>query len=104
HHMATDRAGQLETGIGAEDPSRPLRGCDLLGSRPIQHLHITPAGRCILCCQDYYENWIGGDLNRSSIREVLEGPEMAKLRRWTYGVEEAPADFLCRTCVFAIRD
>lgn len=103
HHMATDRAGQLETGVGAEDPSRPLRGCDLLGSRPIQHLHITPSGKCILCCQDYYENWIGGDLHRSSIREVLEGPEMARLRRWTYGVEEAPADFLCRTCVFAIR-
>jgi hypothetical protein len=28
---------------------------------------------------------------------------MARLRRWTYGVEEAPDDFLCRRCEFAIR-
>jgi hypothetical protein len=33
---------------------------------------------------------------------VLAGEEMAKMRRWTYGVEEAPDDFICRTCVWAI--
>jgi len=26
------------------------------------------------------------------------------LRRWTYGVEEAPDDFLCRQCEFALGD
>jgi len=33
----------------------------------------------------------------------LGGETMARLRRWTYGVEEAPDDFLCRRCEFAIR-
>jgi len=35
--------------------------------------------------------------------EVLEGEEMAKMRRWAYGVDEAPDDFICRTCSFAIQ-
>ena len=29
--------------------------------------------------------------------------EMAKMRRWVYGVEEAPDDFICRTYVFALQ-
>ena len=60
------------------------------------------AGACIICCQDYDENYVVGDLTRASIRDVLAGEEMARIRRWTYGVEEAPADFICRTCVFAL--
>jgi hypothetical protein len=96
-----DRAGWLDVGLRTEKVTK-LGGCDLVGSRPIQHLHITPAGKCVLCCQDYDENYVVGDLNRSTIDEVLAGDEMAKMRRWIYGVEEAPDDFICRTCVFAL--
>ena len=100
-HRATDRAGWLSTGHHVERKKK-LAGCDLIGSRPIQHLHITPAGKCILCCQDYDEVHIVGDLAMSSVREVLAGEEMAKMRRWVYGIEEAPEDFMCRTCEFAL--
>jgi Radical SAM superfamily/Iron-sulfur cluster-binding domain len=96
-----DRAGWLDVGVKTM-PKRKLAGCDLLGSRPIQHLHITPRGACVLCCQDYDENYVVGDLATSSVAEVLAGEEMAKMRRWTYGVDEAPDDFICRTCVWAI--
>src|SRR5262249_22670307 len=44
-----------------------------------------------------------GDVTAQSIVEVLEGEEMAKMRRWGYGVDEAPDDFICRTCAFALR-
>jgi hypothetical protein len=100
--QAQDRAGWLDVGMKTMTPKRNLAGCDLIGSRPIQHLHITPRGACILCCQDYDENYVVGDLTSSTIAEVLAGDEMAKMRRWTYGVEEAPEDFICRTCVWAI--
>lgn len=100
-HLAQDRAGWLDVGIKTLQKITNLAGCDLIGSRPLQHLHITPAGKCVLCCQDYDENYVVGDLNAGSIAEVLEGDEMAKMRRWTYGVEEAPDDFICRTCVWA---
>jgi MoaA/NifB/PqqE/SkfB family radical SAM enzyme len=102
-HHATDRAGWLDLGLKRPEPIRNLAGCDLLGSRPLQHLHITPSGKCILCCQDYDENYVVGDVSTSSIAGVLEGPEMAKMRRWVYGVEEAPDDFICRTCTWALQ-
>ena len=101
HHVVMDRAGWLDVGLKAADPSRRLAGCDNIGSRPVQHLHITPHGKCVLCCEDYDENYVVGDLTGSTITEVLEGDELAKMRRWVYGIEEAPADFMCRDCVFA---
>ena len=74
----------------------------VIGSRPIQHLHITPAGKCVICCHDYDEKYVVGDLTTATIDEVLRGPEMAKIRRWTYGIEEAPDDYICRSCTFAL--
>ncbi|MEP6801246.1 MAG: radical SAM/SPASM domain-containing protein [Acidobacteriota bacterium] len=83
-------------------PKRKLRGCELMGSRPFEHLHVTATGKAVLCCQDYYERLTVGDLKTQSVAEILGGDAMARLRRWTYGVEEAPADFLCRRCEFAV--
>jgi MoaA/NifB/PqqE/SkfB family radical SAM enzyme len=103
HHVVMDRAGWLDVGMKAADRNRPMAGCDNVGSRPLQHLHITPRGRCVLCCEDYDENYVVGDLRAQTIAQVLEGDELAKLRRWVYGLEEAPDDFMCRDCVFARR-
>jgi hypothetical protein len=83
-------------------PVKELRGCELMGSRPFEHLHITATARAVLCCQDYYEKLTVGDLKTQTVAEILGGDVMARLRRWTYGVEEAPADFLCRRCEFAL--
>jgi MoaA/NifB/PqqE/SkfB family radical SAM enzyme len=86
-----------------EPPARKkLRGCELMGSRPFEHLHVTATARAVLCCQDYYEKLTVGDLKTQTVAELLGGDTMAKLRKWTYGVEEAPEDFLCRRCEFSI--
>jgi len=99
-----DRAGWLDIGIGPPKPHRRLRGCDNLGSRPFEHIHITAAGRVVFCCEDYDEVHTVGDLATQSVDEVLGGDEIAKLRRWTYGVEDAPDNFICRNCLFALAD
>jgi hypothetical protein len=101
YHVVMDRAGWLEVGMKPLEAHRRLAGCDNVGSRPLQHLHITPQGKCVLCCEDYDENYVVGDLTASSVNEVLRGPELAKMRRWIYGMEDAPQDFMCRKCVFA---
>jgi MoaA/NifB/PqqE/SkfB family radical SAM enzyme len=86
-----------------EPPAKKkLRGCELMGSRPFEHLHVTATAKAVLCCQDYYEKLTVGDLKRETVAEILGGETMARLRRWTYGVEEAPEDFLCRRCEFAL--
>ena len=100
--VVNDRAGYLQIGATGTPDGR-LCGCDHMGSRPIQHLHIDPYGKCFLCCQDYSGNVIVGDLERSSVREVLEGPEMARARRQVYGLEEAADDFICHGCKFALK-
>jgi len=100
-HIVMDRAGWLDVGLKPDAPKKRLAGCDNLGSRPLQHLHITPRGQCVLCCEDYDEKYIVGDLTRNTVAEVLEGPELGTMRKWVYGIEEAPDDFMCRDCVFA---
>lgn len=100
--IVDDRASYFQIGT-AEARDGHLCGCDNMGSRPIQHLHIDPEGKCFLCCQDYSETVIVGDLVHSSVREVLQGREFARARRQVYGLEEAPDDFVCRRCSFALR-
>jgi hypothetical protein len=97
-----DRAGYLQIGLKPALPNQRLCGCDNIGSRPLQHLHITPRGQCVLCCEDYDAKYVVGDLTRESVRDVLTGPALARMRRWAYGVEEAPRDFICRGCSFAL--
>jgi hypothetical protein len=97
-----DRAGYLQIGLKPAVPNQKLCGCDNVGSRPLQHLHITPRGQCVLCCEDYDEKYVVGDLARQSVDDVLRGPELARMRRWVYGLEEAPRDFICRGCTFAL--
>ncbi len=97
-----DRAGHLDVGLKPTLKNPQLCGCENVGSRPLQHLHITPHGKCVLCCQDYDEKYEVGDLNESTIEEVLTGDRVATLRRWAYGLEGAPADFICNGCIFAL--
>jgi MoaA/NifB/PqqE/SkfB family radical SAM enzyme len=97
-----DRAGYLQIGLKPAAGGKRLCGCDNLGSRPLQHLHITPQGKVVLCCEDYDAKYVVGDLHRESVREVLTGPALALMRRWAYGLAEAPADFICRGCTFAL--
>ena len=90
------------TYVPEPSPKKTLRGCELMGSRPFEHLHVTATAKAVLCCQDYYEILTVGDLKTQTVAELLGGDTMARLRKWTYGVEEAPADFLCRRCEFAL--
>jgi hypothetical protein len=99
-----DRAGWLDVGFGPKTPHRRLRGCENLGSRPLEHLHITAAGKVVFCCEDYDEVHTVGDLTSQTVDEVLGGDEIAELRRWAYGIENAPDNFICRNCLFAIAD
>lgn len=97
-----DRAGYLQIGHKPAIPNQRLCGCENVGSRPLQHLHITPRGTCVLCCEDYDAKYVVGDLTQDSVEGVLTGPGLARMRRWAYGLEEAPRDFLCRGCTFAL--
>ena len=98
-----NRAGAVPIGLQPPRRGERLCGCEQTGSRPLQWVHITPLGECVLCCQDYHSRYVVGDLNHERLEAILSGERMALLRRWVYGLEEAPDDFLCRGCIYALR-
>jgi MoaA/NifB/PqqE/SkfB family radical SAM enzyme len=100
---ANDRAGYLEIGLKAEGRDLMVRGCDYMGSRPIEHIHITAAANIVLCCQDYDESWVLGNLEKQSLHEILDSEAYAQARRQVYGVEAPPEDFICDNCRYALR-
>jgi len=102
YYEVMNRAGNVMVGLRPTEAIGRLCGCEQTGSRPLQWVHITPRGECVLCCQDYHEQYVVGDLAEESLRDILTGPRMALMRRWVYGLEEAPADFLCRNCIYAL--
>jgi sulfatase maturation enzyme AslB (radical SAM superfamily) len=101
--IIADRAGQMSSGGSVTEPIKHLAGCMQTGSRPLQHLHVNAYGDCLLCCQDYRGEYTAGNLHETPVIDVLEGLEMARLRRQTYGLEEAPEDFICRRCIYALK-
>jgi hypothetical protein len=97
-----DRAGATSHGHKPAAPHARLCGCEQTGSRPVQWVHINAKAECVLCCQDYHDQYVVGDLRQEKLDAILSGPRMARLRRWVYGIESAPDDFLCRKCIYAI--
>lgn len=97
-----DRAGLVQVGMKPAARIQNLCGCEQTGSRPLQWAHITPRAEMVLCCQDYHSQYVVGNLHEKTLDEILSGPEMARYRRWTYGVEEAPQGFMCRNCIYAL--
>ncbi len=97
-----DRAGAVPIGLHPETRHERLCGCEQTGSRIVQWVHITPHADCVLCCQDYFDKYVVGNLNEQSLEEILTGPRMSLYRRWVYGIEPAPADFICRGCIYAL--
>jgi hypothetical protein len=102
YYEVMNRAGNVVVGLRPTQAIGRLCGCEQTGSRPVQWVHITPQGKCVLCCQDYHDQYVVGDLGEESLRAILGGPRMSLMRRWVYGLDDAPADFLCRNCIYAL--
>jgi MoaA/NifB/PqqE/SkfB family radical SAM enzyme len=93
-----DRSGLLENEYKCNINHNKLAGCTNAGSRLINWVHINSKGECFLCPMDYNYKYMIGDVKQSSIEEILSGDNIALLRRYSYGLEPAPADFMCRKC------
>lgn len=86
-------------------PDRPhldrLQGC--LWQRQTEWLHINADGNAILCCRDYDAKYVLGNVDEHGLDALLDAQRMQQWRRWVEGSEEAPADFICRDCLGALR-
>jgi hypothetical protein len=93
-----DRAGLLGAGGDVLVSGRWLGG--LGGCRRVfEHLSVNVEGKVFLCCQDYHQEHVLGDLLSQSLDDILRGEEATRLRRQIFGDLGAPESFICRSCL-----
>ncbi|WP_210750450.1 radical SAM/SPASM domain-containing protein [Nocardia gamkensis] len=90
-----DRAGALDNEYHQDiKVDGRLRGC----SWPLNHAYFSVAGDMFICCNDYYQRETFGNIRDGSVHEIMTSAEAVRLRRRVFGVEDAPDDYICRTC------
>lgn len=100
-----DRAGKLKE-LGVIDntavrekwclpqDAKIANGCNNLDQRPYNWLHISSTGGIYTCCHDYKEKYEYGNLNGSSLENIIFSQERANAIYKT--LEE-----LCMKCIYA---
>ncbi|NBD12969.1 radical SAM/SPASM domain-containing protein [Corallococcus silvisoli] len=91
-----NRAGLLKKDEYAADVQHlgRLSGC----TYALNQINVAHDGKVFLCCQDFDQKYVLGDLQRMSLRQVAESDRMAQLRRWIFGHETPPEGFICSQC------
>jgi len=71
----------------------PASACVL----PFRDLNIWADGKAVLCCEDWNEEYVVGDLNTQTLDEIWHGPEMSHVRR-KHMEKKGNAISLCAKC------
>ena len=99
-----DYAGDVKTKLV---PRKQFHHQNLVGcAREYQNerLYFNAQGEAVLCCQDYFGQYKLGNIDESSVTEIHQGKNITQWRQWISGEEDAPEDFICRSCLFALSD
>ena len=78
-------------------------GCNKVGEgicyRPSIQMYVTSKGKCVLCCNDFLEDVVLGDLNEQTIWEVWDSPLYNEYREKLYSHEAWRKTLkLCKDC------
>lgn len=93
--VTSDRAGTLTGRYNqAIRIEGLLRGC----AWPVNHAYFSVDGEMFICCNDYYQRETFGNIRSGTVHEIMTSPPAVLLRRRVFGVADAPADYLCRSC------
>lgn len=93
-----DRAGQV-TGDRYCTHQRHrgrLNGCSLC----LSELNVSWDGTAFLCAQDYDQAYSYGSLLAMSIEEMVSSYRYRQCRRWIFGLDSPPEEFICRRCAW----
>ncbi|MEU8678103.1 radical SAM protein [Streptomyces sp. NPDC048560] len=93
--QASDRAGELANEFAQNlNITGPLTGC----SWPLNHAYFSVTGDLFICCNDYHQREVFGNIRDGSLHDIMTSPAAVQLRRRVFGVQEAPDDYICRGC------
>jgi radical SAM protein with 4Fe4S-binding SPASM domain len=96
--LAGSRAGLIESGARASIAA--LAGCR--AKRPLYHMAVAFNGDVVLCCNDMARRVVVGNLREQGIEEVWNSELFRMHVEMVYGNLEAPADYICRSCEWAM--
>lgn len=86
---------EVDNGVWLEAVS----GCEQ--NRPTERLHVRADGRVILCCQDWRDEVVLGDLSRDTVLDVWNGEAYRAVRDSIASGVPGAAPELCRRCAVA---
>ena len=101
-NLTHDRAGastSSETVAGGDHHGK-LRGC----RRSMEDITINVEGKVVLCCEDYYQRHVLGDLATTELEAILDGAAALDIRRQIFGQTTAQKDLICHGCAEAWYD
>jgi len=64
----------------------------------LRYLNVSVDGDVFLCPQDFRKIYKMGSLLGMSLKEIVEGERAQQLRKWIFGIEDAPGYMICRRC------
>ena len=85
-----DRAGILKN----EYVPGLLSGC----KNVLQWLTINVNGDCFICCNDYYNQHIYGNLLELQLDDIISSSKYQNLMRCIFGEINSSENFICRKC------
>ncbi len=98
-----DRAGYLQIGAKPAAPIGKLCGCDNVGSRPFQHLHITPHGQVRPVLRGLRREVRGRRPERREPSPTSSpAPSSPRCGAGSTASKRPRPNFICRGCTFAL--
>lgn len=93
-----DRAGTLDNPDFADPIAHtgPLNGCVVVQGQ----LNVSWRGELFLCCQDFDQRYVFGDLHDATIQRIKSGERFKQTMTWIMGLETPPANFICTRCAW----
>jgi MoaA/NifB/PqqE/SkfB family radical SAM enzyme len=95
--FSNSRAGAIQNElvqISSHSAWQRFGGCDRIAAQ----LHISTEGKVYLCCQDYDQNVVLGDIRQQSISSIMTGPLARQLRAEMFGLAPMENGRLCLNC------
>ncbi len=89
------RAGNLKT--LAITPKKGRLKCSAMSER-LDHNILLPNGEVLLCCMDYAQQHVLGNLLTDSYESLFDNPEWHRIKK---GLDDETSNILCRTCEIA---
>ncbi|MFB2833815.1 radical SAM/SPASM domain-containing protein [Floridanema evergladense] len=89
----SNRLGSLNNKFNVGEFGNNTPACVL----PFKDMNIWADGRAVLCCEDWNQENVVGDLKTQSLKEIWHGPELTEARRLHIQGQGAQLE-ICKNC------